>query len=174
MARPPRLAALLLIAWSAGGVALLLMQAIVRLLPRALEALQAPTPAELLVYTGCVLFIGYTEGYKAFHLKFIPRVVARALVLAREPRPLRVLLGPAFVMALFDTTRRRLIASWAVTLGVVLLIVLVQRLPMPWRGMIDGGVVLSLAWGVARMLQLLVRVAAGGLPPCDPELAERG
>ena len=170
MKSPPRALSLLLVLWSAGGITLLFSQAIYRLLPRALEPLVAPTLPETLAYAGCVAFLGYTEGYKAFHRQFMPRVVARTLHLARRPRPLRALLAPVFAMALFDATRRRLIVSWAVSLGVVVLIVAVQRLPMPWRGMIDGGVVLSLGWGLVRMVQLFVRAAGGALPEIDPEL----
>lgn len=167
-----RVAAILLVTWAAGGVAVLFIQAVLRLLPRALEALHAPTPLELAAYLACVAFLGYTEGYRAFHLQFIPRVVARALALARDPSPLRVVFAPFFAMALFDATRRRLFVSWAVALGVIGLIALVQWLPMPWRGMVDGGVVVSLAWGIARMVQLLGRAAAGRLAPVDPELGE--
>jgi hypothetical protein len=170
--RPSRALALLLVLWSAGGVALLFLQAIRRLAPRALEALDVPSVGHALAYAGCVAFLAYTEGYKAFHVQFIPRVVARTLALAREPRPLRVLLAPAFAMALFDASRRRLVVSWVVTLGVVVLILGVQQLPMPWRGMVDGGVVVSLGWGVARLVQLLVRAARGTLVPVDAELAE--
>lgn len=165
-----RVAFLFVVAWACGGVAALFLQAIARLLPRALEALESPTPWEALAYLMCVVVLGYTEGYKAFHVQFMPRLVARALHAGREPTLLRVTLAPLFVMALFETTRRRLVVSWSVTLGVVVLIVAVQRLPMPWRGMIDGGVVLSLAWGLVRMGQLLFQAARGTLSPFDPEL----
>lgn len=168
------LSTFLIVAWSAGAVAFLLLQAAVRLLPRALEALESSSLPQLLAYAACVALLGYTEGYKAFHRQFIPRVVARTQALLRRPDPLRVLFGPLFVMSLFDATRRRLVISWTVTLGVVLLILIVQQLPMPWRGMVSGGVVISLLWGVARMVQLFGRAVTGTLAPVDPELATPG
>lgn len=168
--RPNRALSFFVIAWACGGVTLLFFQAIVRLLPRALEALDGLSPSQAFWYAVIVAGLLYTEGYKAFYLQFMPRLVARALHLAQSPTWGRVLLAPFFVMALFATTRKRLIISWAVTIGVVILIIIVQKLPMPWRGMVDAGVVLSLGWGLARMLQLLVLSALGSRPHFEPEL----
>lgn len=168
--RPNRLASLSLVAWACGGVTLLFMQAIMRLWPRALEALDGLTTFQALAYVVIVLFLAYTEGYKAFHVQFMPRLVARALHLAEHPTVLRAVLAPFFVMALFDATKKRLIISWVVSIGVVLLIIGVQKMPMPWRGMVDAGVVLSLGWGIVRMVQLLVQARLGTRPHFEPDL----
>lgn len=168
--RPNRGLSFLIVAWACGGVTLLFLQAITRLLPRALEALEGLSASQAIWYAVIVVGLLYTEGYKAFHVQFMPRLVARALFVTKSPTWWRVFLAPFFVMALFETTRKRLIISWAVTIGVVILIIIVQRLPMPWRGMIDAGVVLSLGWGLVRMAQLLVFAALGIRPHYDPEM----
>src|SRR5689334_9648633 len=95
-----------------------------------------------------VTFIVYSEGYRAFHKAFAPRVVARAQYLAEHPRPLYVLIAPLYCMGFVHATRRRLIASWCVWVGVVALIVLVRQAPQPWHGIIDAGVILGLGAGV--------------------------
>lgn len=161
MERSRAITALALV-WSVGGVIALFAQAIRRLLPRALEALDGLDASGIAAYLGIVVLLGYSEGYKAFHRQFMPRVVARTVALLRRPSTARIVAGPLYAMALTHATRRRLIVSWVITAMVVTLIVGVQQLPMPWRGMIDGGVVLSLAWGVGRLVQLLAVAARGG------------
>lgn len=168
--RPNRGLSFFVIVWACGGVTVMFLQAIMRLYPRAWEALHGLSAYHAVWYAVIVVGLLYTEGYKAFHVQFMPRLVARALHLAKSPTWGRVILAPFFVMALFATTRKRLIVSWAVTIGVVFLIIIVQRLPDPWRGMVDAGVVLSLGWGIVRMGQLLALAALGSRPHYDPEL----
>lgn len=135
--------------WGVLGVFLLLGYAIVRLTPIALEALRGPLGglewAALVLWVG---FMSYSEGYRGFQKAFSPRVAARARYLRSHPNTVRVLMAPLFCMAYFDAPRRRRIASYALTLGVILLVILVQRLAQPWRGIVDVGVVLGLAWGL--------------------------
>lgn len=137
--------------WGVVGVMGILGSAVARLTPIALEPLQQPAVSGSVVaaYLASVAFFAYTEGYRAFHLHFSPRVAARAHHLAEDPTRLRVLLAPLFCMGYFGATRRRLITSWCVTLGVVGIIVAVRFVPQPWRGAIDLGVCLALLWGAA-------------------------
>ena len=95
-----------------------------------------------------LLFMGYAEGYKGFHLKFSPRAAARARYLQFNPTPVRLLLAPFFCMGFFHATRKRKILAFSLTAMIVLLIVLVRQLPQPWRGIIDAGVLLGLGWGL--------------------------
>lgn len=44
-------------------------------------------------------------------------------------------------------TYRRLVVSWCVVIGVVILIIVTVHLPQPWRGIVDTGVVGGLGWG---------------------------
>ncbi|HSD88469.1 MAG TPA: hypothetical protein VLB44_13170 [Kofleriaceae bacterium] len=139
--------------WGVFGVVVILAQAIYRLAPMALALRdQTLTAVQWGVLVLWVAFMGYSEGYRAFHKNFSPRVVARARHLAATPRPLFVALAPLYCMGFFHATRRRKIVSWSVTLGVIGLVILVRQLAQPWRGIIDAGVVLGLAMGVVSIV----------------------
>ena len=96
--------------------------------------------------------MGYAEGYRAFQQGFSPRVAARAKYLKNHPNILHVLLGPLFCMAFFYAPLKRKITSVSVTAGVIILILLVRLMPQPWRGIIDLGVVVGLAWGFVSLI----------------------
>lgn len=153
----------LIASWGVFGVLGLLAQAMWRLTPLALEPLQSDSlsPAQATLYVVWVVFNAYAEGYRGFHKRFSPRVVSRALHLAREPRPLHVLLAPAFCMSLFHATPRSKLVAWSVTLGVIALVLLVRAAPQPWRGIIDGGVVVGLFLGGISILYHLVLAFSG-------------
>ena len=101
-------------AWGIGGVLLLLIFAIFRLAPIALELENSSmSMVHWLTLAFSVIYMAYAEGYKGFHLGFAPRVVVRARYLANNPRPLHVLLAPLFCMGYIYATRRRQIVSFA-------------------------------------------------------------
>ena len=103
--------------------------AVWRLAPVALEAVKPGLSAiEWAAFAASIVILGYSEGYKGFQKAFSPRVVARALSLKRRPRPLRVLLAPAFCAGHFGATKARKNAAWVLTLGIVGLVLLVARL----------------------------------------------
>lgn len=136
--------------WGVLGVVTILVSAVLRLAPIGFEPLAGEITVGLLVgYAVSVIFFAYTEGYRAFHLHFSPRVAARAHHLVEAPTPLRLVAAPLFCMGYFGATRRRMISSWAVTLGVVGIILAVKFVPQPWRGAIDLGVCIALLWGAA-------------------------
>lgn len=157
--------------WGVAGVVWLLGSAVFRLAPYALEAVQSDLTglqwAALAVY---VAFMAHAEGYKGFQKQFSPRVVVRARWLRDHPSLLRALLAPLFCMGLFHATRKRLIVSWAITTMVVILIVLVKLLDQPWRGIVDAGVVVGLAWGLVAMAAWQVRQLRGGALPVPPDV----
>lgn len=130
----------------------LLGYAIWRLAPRALESLQSPLAWHhwtfLVVFA---IFMLVAEGYRGFQKKFSPRTAARIRHLREHPKPLHVLLAPAFCMGYFHARRRTRITAISLTLGIVLLVVLVSYLPKPWRGLVDFGVVLGLGYGIASL-----------------------
>jgi hypothetical protein len=152
--------------WGVLGVGLLLLQAIVRLTPIALEPLLhgSLTTGQALVYAAWVVTSLYTEGYRGFQKAFVPRTVARAFHLARTGRPLLMALAPLYCMGLIHATRRRLITSWTIVLAITLAVVLVRRLPEPWRGVVDGGVVAGLGYGVVALALAFARALRGAVP----------
>lgn len=141
--------------WGVGGVLLLFGQALVRLTPIAWEAMTSGTLSSMqwAIYVGWVLVSAYTEGYRAFQKGFAPRVVKRAFELAAAPNTLAVVLAPAYCMTLFAAPRTRMLISWTVNLCVVAAVVYVRKLSQPWRGIIDGGVVVGLSWGVVCLVR---------------------
>jgi hypothetical protein len=76
-------------------------------------------------------------------------------------------------MAFFHATRRALISAWTVTVLVVAAVLIVHRMPQPWRGIVDGGVVVALSWGIMALLMQFVRVLRGGLPSVPNEVPNR-
>lgn len=161
----------LIATWGIAWVTLLLGRAIWRLAPMAIE----PWSENLMsnsqkgIYIGWLVANAYLEGYRGFQLRFSPRVVSRAIYLGQNPRPLWVILALPFCMSLFHSTRRQKIVSWTFIGALILLIWWVRTLPQPWRGIVDGGVVLGLAWGLGVIWWLFVRYLLGGkfAPPGD-------
>ena len=159
--------------WGVLGFVALLVQAVYRLAPLAVEAIDlGMTTWQWVAFVGYAIFMAYSEGYKGFHRQASPRVVARGLYLAKEPTVLRVLLAPAFCRGLFGASRKRRIVSWALVIMIVGLVILVRMLAQPWRGIIDAGVVLGLAMGMASTLYFLARALFGSPPDVDPEVAD--
>lgn len=161
-------------AWGILGFSAVLVQAIVRLAPMAWEPIAAQSLSQLQVglYVGWVAWMWYTEGYRGFQRQLCPRMVARALHLARNPVAHRVALAPFFCMGLFHATRRRLIIAWVLLIAIIGLVIAVRQLSQPWRGLIDGGVVVGLAWGLGALLVVFARAIAGREPGVSPELPE--
>lgn len=157
--------------WGLAGIVLLLGQAIVRLLPFALE-LQGRelAPLELASLAGWVLTSAYAEGYRGFQQQFSPRVVARAQHLSAHPRPLHVALAPLFCMGLIHATRKRLIVSWVLTLAIITIVLVVRRFAQPWRGIVDAGVVVGLGWGLIAIGYFVVRALRGHAMPVPPDV----
>lgn len=175
MSSRTRAAELGILLWGTLGVVALLVDAIVRLLPKAIEPLAAGSldAASALAYVAAIVTLAYAEGYRGFQLRFSPRVVARADRLARAPErtPAWLLvLAPLMTMGLVHATRRRLIASWLLLAMIVGFIMLVALLEQPWRGAVDAGVVVGLSWGACTIVIELVRGLRGRVSTIDPDL----
>ncbi len=154
--------------WGIAWVSLLLGRAIWRLTPLALEPWTQGlmSDGQKAIYIGWLLANAYLEGYRGFQLKFSPRVVSRAIYLGQNPRPLWLILALPFCMSLFHSTRRQMTVSWVFVVTIILLIWWVRSLPQPWRGIVDGGVVLGLVWGLGVIWWLFLRYLTGAkLPP---------
>jgi hypothetical protein len=161
--------------WGLAGVFLLLTSATVRLAPLAIKAFEFPFSLfQWISLAAIVVGMAYMEGYKGFQKGFSPRVAARARYLRENPRFLHILLAPFFCMGYFHATRRRKITSISLTLGIIVLILMVRMVEQPWRGIIDAGVVVGLAWGVLSLVAFSVQGLGREVYPYDPEVpAER-
>lgn len=116
-----------------------------------------------------MLFMGYSEGYKGFHLKFSPRAAARALYLKNNPTPMRVIFAPLFCMGFFHATKKRKIVAYSLTIMIILLVVLVRELSQPWRGIVDAGVLLGLGWGLVSVWLFTLKAFFGKNFDISPE-----
>lgn len=162
----------LIAAWGVAWVSLLLGRAIWRLTPWAIEPWTGGlmTTGQQGLYIGWLVANAYLEGYRGFQLRFSPRVVARAVYLGQNPRPLWVVLALPFCMSLFHSTRRQMTVSWSFIGVLILVIWWVRSLQQPWRGIIDGGVVLGLAWGLVIIWWLFARYLVGAQAPPPGDL----
>lgn len=158
--------------WGVVSVTLLLTQALVRLLPRAIEPWRtgSMTTFQTGLYVAVVLVMAYSEGYRAFQLRFSPRVVSRAIYLGKHPKTLHVVLALFFCMSLFYSTKRQKTVSWLFVVGILTLVIMVRQLSQPWRGIVDGGVVVGLGWGIAAIWCIFVRALMGHPAPEPPDV----
>jgi hypothetical protein len=139
--------------WGLAGVMALLVSACYRLWPKAVDAISFPFAwYHWAALVAIVVGMAYAEGYKGFQKAFSPRTAARARYLRQYPRIGHIVLAPFFCMGYFHATKRRKITSISLTLGIIALIILVYLVPQPWRGIIDAGVVVGLAWGIVSLL----------------------
>lgn len=160
--------------WGSVGVVYILAKAIKRVVPIALEPFQNGVPLttfQLGSYIATCLFFAYAEGYKGFQRKFSPLVVSRSFSLTHRSPFFHALLGPAYSMGLFHSTKKRMVTSWSVTIGVAVIVTAVKKLAYPWRNIVDAGVVVGLTWGSVSILAGYVKaLVTGRLPKIDPAL----
>lgn len=132
------------------------------------------TSVQLAIYVATCAWFAYVEGYKGFQTKFSPLVVSRARTLTVGTSSfVHILLAPLYSMGLFHATKKRMIVSWGVTLGVAGIVAAVKKLPYPWRNIVDAGVVVGLTWGTISILLNFIKAMATGESPSDPMLPEK-
>jgi len=168
--------------WGSCGVVYILAKAIKRVLPIALEPFTKAegvvplTHVQLAAYIFTCLWFSYVEGYKGFQLKFSPLVVSRSFTLQPSSSPTHhLLLAPLYSMGLFHATKKRMVVSWSVTIGVAVIVAAVKRMPYPWRNIVDAGVVCGLTWGSISILGGYIISLVTGIAPIDvdPALPEK-
>ena len=119
-------------------------------------------------------FMTYIEGYSAFQKKFSPLVVKRAFTLADNPGFFNYFLAGPYSMGLFNATSRRFKVSWIISTMVFGIVQAVKRLPYPWRGIADAGVVAGLTYGSLSILMIhLSTLFTGTTPDINAELPEK-
>jgi len=167
----------LVYAWAILGVLILLGQGLVKLVPVAGQAVFGPLSlGERITLWLFVILNFYLEGYRGFQLRFVPRVVSRALYLARSPAPApwTLLLAPLFAMGYFHAKRRARLSAWLVSGLVVLAIVAVRHLPHPWRGIVDAGVVAGLGYGTLIFVYQAIQSGITGVSGADADVPSPG
>lgn len=146
-------------AWAVGALAVLFLEAIIRLGGRGLATLASGlTVFQALVMAALTLLFAYGEGYRALHRHFVPNVLAR---LARLPPPAelsfsRWLLAPFYALGLAHVEGPALRRGWASVAAIVLAVVVVRALPEPWRGIVDASVAVALSIGLASLVSRFV------------------
>lgn len=140
-------------AWGLAGCTGLLVFAVYRLAGVVVAGVEFPWGWQHVAVAGInALFMAWSEGWRGFQQSFSPRVAARLKWLRDHPSNGRVVLAPLFAMGYFGAARERLIGVYALTAGIVVLIVVVHLLPQPWRAALDIGVVIGLTWGIVSTL----------------------
>lgn len=155
--------------WGVIQVLSILANAIKRVIPVAIQPFVQKDllPLQAVICGVWCFYMIYTEGYKTFQLKFSPLVVKRAFGLSNNLSVLNCLFAGPYSMGLFGATKKRMIVSWSVTLGVFALVKIVKKLPYPWRSIVDAGVVLGLGYGALAMCFQTVRAMLGYIPDVD-------
>ncbi len=142
--------------WGVLGMEALLGQALVRLSRLAWEGVVtqfAPLPFAVAVVWCAVM--AWAEGYRGFQQRFVPQALERAFTIDVRSR-LDVALAPLVVLGVWRTEPKVRRRALIMVVGVTTLVLLVKQLPQPWRGVVDSGVVVGLAWGAAALLVGLV------------------
>jgi len=154
--------------WAVAGVAAILAEAVVSLAAIGLATLRAGlSPLEWLAFFVCATGFFYGEGVRALQRRWVPFVMRRAASLRHTGSTLDRVLAPLYAMALVGAPRATLLRAWAGVAGIVLAVVVVSRLPAPWRGIVDLSVALALAWGLLAVVRCAIRMlpmpAASGI-----------
>ena len=132
--------------WGLGGILAILAYAVfspARPLNRSLRLrLGLGATGTLLILN--TAFMAHSEGYMGFPEILCP---TRGRPCPGAPRPARPCCAccwlRCFCMGYFHATRRRLLSIYTLTLGIIVLIVIFQYISQPWRGILDGGVVVG-------------------------------
>ena len=144
--------------WAIIGLLVLLVFACWRLSAYTIDAFSMPLSwLHWLVFIAWAIFMAHGEGYKGFQKKFSPRFAARCKYLSHSASWLQLLLAPIFCMAYFHAPKKRVIATYALTLMIIVFIFSFRLIPQPWKGLLDFGVVLGLAWGIVSTIYFCIK-----------------
>jgi hypothetical protein len=139
--------------WGVAGIAAVLVYAAISLGAYAVDAVAGGlSPVEWLLFVTSCAFMAWAEGYRGFQQRFSPRVAARALHVYEHPTIPRLLFAPLFCTGYFGATVRLRRTVWVGTILILLAVLLFNRVPQPWRGILDAGVLVGLSWGTVSLL----------------------
>lgn len=159
--------------WSIIGITVIVGGAIVRVWPRTVEAIAVGLdPLQWTVLVLWVTFMLIGEGYRGFQRQFSPRFAARMWSLLQHGRTVDLWLAPFYCIGYYRTTRRRMLSSWSLTIGVTLIILVVAHIAQPWRGIIDTGVLLGLSYGLISIYVFAWQTLQRRTYATDPEVTK--
>ena len=143
--------------WGFLGFIFLLIYALVRLSVIAIDSFSYDYNIYhwVALIANC-LFMAYSEGYKGFQKSFSPRLAARLKYLYREGNPFELILAPLFCMSFFNAPKKRIFISISLTILIIGFIIFFHKLPQPWRGILDVGVLIGLSWGIVVSCYFLI------------------
>ena len=163
---------ILIACWGLLGIFFLVGRAIWRLSEIAIEGIFGDAPPmetyHWVILGAWILMSAYSEGYKGFQKKFSPRTIARSWYLANNPTVLRLLLAPFFTMGFFHANRKTKITTYVMVTLITSLVLVMHQMPQPWRGIVDGGVVVGLVWGLTSILLIFLKSIVHGYAHLDP------
>ncbi len=97
------------------------------------------------------LFMAYSEGYKGFQKSYSLKFANRLQQL-EQASPRAKILAPLYCMNYFSATAKNMKIAYILTAAIILLILIFNQIPQPWRGILDAGVVVGLTWGIVATL----------------------
>ena len=118
-------------------------------------------------------FMAFAEGYRGFQQSFVPRTVARAMYLRKNPTAVRGLLAPLFCVGYFGAPKRTQKVIWIGTVLIVVAVILIRQVPQPWRGIADAGVVIGLSWGCVALVLIGYRAISSGQAPVAHQVPDQ-
>lgn len=146
MAPGPRILAPI---WGAAGVCFLFVFAVLRLGTRGIGTIQGGLGGlEWAALITLTVIFAYGEGYRALVRQWVPGLFRRLGRLRKESNVVLRLLAPAYALALITPDGGQRLRAWLGTGAIVVAIIVVSRLPDPWRGIVDFAVAVALLIGL--------------------------
>lgn len=139
--------------WGVAGIIALLCFAIYRLVPYATEALRSDLSIlQWIILCAWCIFMIASEGRDGFERRIAPRIAARAEQIKTNGDNLSIILAPLYCFGYFRAPLRQMIVSYVAIAAIIIAVIAVHQFSQPWRGIVDCGVVLGLAYGVVAIL----------------------
>ncbi len=154
------------VVWAPLGVSMLFGLGVFRLGMRGIAEVGAGlTSFQWAVLLLTVALFVYGEGFLALQRHWVPRMAERANRLRAVRNAIVLILAPLHAMSLIGGDTRELVRGWSMVAAIGAAVIVVERLPAPWRGIVDLGVACALAWGFLFVAEATFRAAvARGSP----------
>lgn len=143
--------------WGIGGIVALLVVAIVRLSSHAFAAISSNLSLlQWIILLAWCAFMIASEGRDGFDRRLAPRIAARAQHIKLHGDFIDMALAPLYCFGYFRSSRRQMAVSYVAIILILFAVLVVHQFSQPWRGIIDCGVVLGLAYGIVCIIRRCV------------------